>query len=89
MKWKKREEKKERKEERREEEKKKKQEKLFSSTSIDRGIEIDRIDVGKSIFEIKGAIACAQAKNCSVPENRDASISFGKCSATHCEISIV
>ena len=58
----------------------------FSSTSIDRGIEIDRIDVEKSIFEIKGAIACAQAKNCSVPENQNSSISLVKIFETQYKI---
>ena len=43
----------------------------FSSTPIDRGIGIRRFGVEKATFDfVKGA----QAKNHSVPENRDASI---------------
>ena len=48
------------------------------STSMDRGVDFDGIDVEKSMFENKGEITCAQAKNCSVPENRNSSISLGK-----------
>ena len=48
------------------------------STSMDRGVDFDGIDVEKSIFETKSEITCAQAKNCSVRENRNSSISLGK-----------
>ena len=46
----------------------------FSSTSIDRGIDMDRIGVEKSMLRSKRESRGESAKNCSVPENRDASI---------------
>ena len=39
--------------------------------SIDRAIEIDRIDVEKFIWARKGEIDGAPASMCSAPENRD------------------
>ena len=47
-------------------------------------IEIDWIGVEKTTFDFSREMYGAQAKNCSVPENRDASISAGKCTATQC-----
>ena len=46
----------------------------FLSTSIDRVIDIDRIGIEKSMLLGKGESRGESAKNCSVPENRDASI---------------
>ena len=50
----------------------------FSSTSIDRRIGIDQIGVGKTTVDFLGKIHGAPAKNCSGPENRDASILLGR-----------
>ena len=46
----------------------------FSSTAIDRGIGIDRFGVEKTTFDFCTEMYGAPAKNCSGPENRDASI---------------
>ena len=54
----------------------------FSSTAIDRSIGIDRFDVKKTTFVFFRKMYCAQAKNCSGPENRDASISLCKYTAS-------
>ena len=61
----------------------------FLTTSIDRGIGIDRIGIDKSTFESEGEINGAQAKFCSVRDNRDASISLRKHRANACIFSIV
>ena len=50
----------------------------FISTSIDRRVEIDRIRVEKIISDGKGENVGAPLKNCSGPENKNASISLGK-----------
>ena len=50
----------------------------FSSTAIDRGIGIGRIGVEKTTFDFCTEMYGAPAKNCSGPENRDASILVGK-----------
>ena len=50
----------------------------FSSTAIDRGIGIDRFGVEKTTFDFCTEMYGAPAKNCSGPENRDASILVGK-----------
>ena len=49
-----------------------------SSTAIDRGIGIGRIGVEKTKFDFCREMYGAPAKNCSGPENRDASILVGK-----------
>ena len=46
----------------------------FSGTAIDRGIGIDRFGVEKTTFDFCTEMYGAPAKNCSGPENRDASI---------------
>ena len=50
----------------------------FSSTAIDRGIGIGRFGVEKTTFDFCTEMYGAPAKNCSGPENRDASILLGK-----------
>ena len=45
-----------------------------SSSAIDRGIGIGRFGVEKMMFDLFEKIQGAQAKKCSGPENRDASI---------------
>ena len=50
----------------------------FSSTAIDRGIGIGRFGVEKKSFDFCTEMYGAPAKNCSGPENRDASILLGK-----------
>ena len=61
----------------------------FSSTPIDRHIGIDGLDVEKATFDSFREINGAPAKNCSVPENRDASISLCKHTANVCKMSMV
>ena len=51
---------------------------IEASASIDRGIGIDRFGVEKTTFDFCTEMYGAPAKNCSGPENRDASISFGR-----------
>ena len=54
----------------------------FLSTSINRVIDIDRIGVEIYILDGIGERRGESAKHCSVPENRDASISLRKQSET-------
>ena len=50
----------------------------FSSTAIDRGIGIGRFGSKNSTFDFCTEMYGAPAKNCSGPENRDASILLGR-----------
>ena len=61
----------------------------FSSTAIDRGIGIDRFGVEKMRFDFCTEIYGAPAKNCSGPENRNASIVLGRHIANAMIFSIV
>ena len=61
----------------------------FSSTAIDRGIGIGRFGVEKTTFDFCREMYGAPAKNCSGPENRDASILVGKHIANAMIFSVV
>ena len=61
----------------------------FSSTAIDRGIGIGRFGVEKTTFDFCREMYGAPAKNCSGPENRDASILVCKFNANANEFSSV
>ena len=60
----------------------------FLSTSIDRGVHIDRFGVKKSIWNVEENQRKPE-ENCSGPENENASISLGKYNANAKEFSTV